>query len=192
MNWQEALEEIRSIEFDVSLNVVSGTNNYFRAAAQHPAVQDAYRQMIGSGELGEEAINLIYDLANEEVDPQFENPHDTPLAVLLWLVNFAAPGNVELAATYVDQAPYCWYSKKLAQRILNPPRSATANPMISQGQHEFRINKSSSQNVRSPTPLIPDAPRAFHSSNSQPEPSVVDTTWSSSSGFTAMVRGDVP
>ena len=178
MNWQEALEEIRSIEFDVRLNVVSGTNSYFRAAAQHLAVQEAYRQMYESGDVREEVIGLIYDLASEPVDPQFENPNDTALAVLLWLTNFTAPDFVESAAIRVDQTPHCWYAKKLAQRILNPPPSLTANHPTPLEPEELRTTGSSSGNTYSSITLTPAAPRADQSNKLQARSSAVDTTWS--------------
>lgn len=180
MIWHEALEEICSVGFDVSLNVVSGTNSYFRAVAQHPIVREAYDHLVGSGELGEDAIGHIYTLANADVDPQFENPNDTPLAVLLWLANFATPDNAQLAATYVAQAPHCWYAKKLAQRILNPPPSATANVTMPQEPHEVGITESNSKSARLPIPFILHPPRAFYGSNSQTGSVVVDTKWSSS------------
>lgn len=127
MNWQEALEEIQSIEFDANLNVVSGTNAFFRAVSQDSAVMEACREMLQSGEAREEVLGRIYDLVGQEIDPSFENPNDTPLAVLLWLTNFAAPSHAERAATWVDVAPGCWYAKKLAQRILNPLPSSTGD-----------------------------------------------------------------
>ena len=152
MNWQEALEEIYSVEFEVNLNVVSGTNAFFRAVSHEPVVLEACREMYQSGEVREEVLGRIYDLAGQEIDPSFENPNDTRLAVLLWLTNFAAPHHAERAATWVDIAPGCWYSKKLAQRILNPPPSATgdskfgkpaAGPMvtgIASGEMRFRVH----------------------------------------------------
>jgi hypothetical protein len=126
MNWQEALEQIQSVEFDVNLNVVSGTNAFFRAVAKEPAVLEAYRQMLASGELREDALGRIYDLANQEVDLRFENPNDTPLAVLLWLTYFGAGDFAPMAAALVDGAPQCWYARRLARRILNPPPSLAA------------------------------------------------------------------
>ena len=181
MNWQEALEEIRSVEFDVSLNVVSGTNSYFRAAAQHPAVQEAYRQMFESGDVREEALGLIYDLAGEPVDPQFENPNDTALAILLWLTNFSAPDVVESAASRVDKTPHCWYAKKLAQRILNPPPSLTANHPNSREPEEPRITGSSSGSTHSSITLTLAPPRAFQTNKPETRSSLVETFWSAPS-----------
>ena len=125
MTWQEALEEIQSAEFDVNLNVVSGTNAFFRAISREPAVIEAFLLMQQSGELREDVYGRIFGLAQEETDPQYQNPNDTALSVLLWLTRFTAPEIVNVAATLVDQTPRCWYSKELAQRILNPPPSAT-------------------------------------------------------------------
>ena len=181
MNWQEALGEICSVEFDVSLNVVSGTNSYFRAAAQHPAVQEAYRRMFESGDVREEVIGLIYDLAGEPADPQFENPNDTALAILLWLTNFTAPDVVESAATRIDQTPHCWYAKKLAQRILNPPPSLTANHLSSPEPEELRITGSSSGSTHSAITLTLGPPRTFRPSKPDTRSSVADTIWSAPS-----------
>ena len=128
MNWQEALEEIRSVEFDVNLNVVSSTDRFFEAVAEESAVLSACILMQKSGELQEETLGVLRDLVRMDTDPSYENPNDTPLAVLLWLTNFAAQEHAMLAAIWVDQAPRCWHAKKLAQRILNPPPTETGNP----------------------------------------------------------------
>ena len=125
MNWQEALKQIQSVELDVNLNVVSSSDAFFEVVARESAVLDAYALMRESGELREEALGKISDLVWTETDPSYENPNDTPLAVLLWLTNFAANDFATIAAGWVDQAPRCWHAKKLAQRILNPPPSTT-------------------------------------------------------------------
>ena len=168
MNWQEALEEIQSVEFDVNLNVVSGTNAFFRTVSQDPVVLETCREMWKSGEVREEVLGRLYDLVREETDPCFENPNDTPLAVLLWLTNFAAPYHAERAAAWVDLAPRCWYAKKLAQRMLNPPPSATvdsrfgklpAGPMTTgatSGEVRFRL----SPTLESPIQLSSSSPCA--------------------------------
>lgn len=127
MNWDEALEEIQSVEFDFTLNVVSGTNAFFRAVANEPAVLEAYHQMRESGELREDALGRLFDLASREIDPLYENPNDTALAVLLWLTYFAAGDFVPMAAATVARVPNCWYANKFARRILNPPPSSTEN-----------------------------------------------------------------
>ena len=185
MNWQKALEEIHSVEFDVNLNVVSGTNVFFRAVSREPAVLEAYRQMRHSGEVREDAFGRIYDLVKQETDPDFENPNDTPLAVLLWLTTFAAPDYAEMAATWVDHAPRCWYAKKLAQRILNPPPSTTGDYKfgglaygsmttdIMSGEMKFRMNPTTEEPFQ-----LPVGNRRIISSTSA-------TTWKLSGQFAA-------
>ena len=121
MNWQEAISQIESSQLDASLNVVSGTNAFFKAADKEPAVREARRRLLKSGELHEDVLTRIYELADSDVDPQYANPNDTALAVLLWLSYFAFPDYAHIAAGYVRRAPQCWYAKKLADRILNPP-----------------------------------------------------------------------
>ena len=127
MTWQEVLEEVHSVEFDVNLNVVSSSNAFFHALSGNSVVLEAYHLMRRSGDLCEEVLDRLSSLVAEDTDPHFENPNDTPLTVLLWLTVFAAPDSAEIAASWVDEVPRCWYAKKLARRILNPPRSTTAN-----------------------------------------------------------------
>ena len=161
MNWQEAIEEIQSVEFDVNLNVVSGTNAFFRAVAQEPAVLEACRELLQSGEVREDALGRIYDLVKQDTDPRFENPNDTPLAILLWLTTFAAPDYTKRAAAQVDLAQRCWYAKKLAQRILNPPPSTTGDSRfgelpasyvttdVTSGETRFRLRSNTEEPFQS-------------------------------------------
>ena len=160
MNWENVLDEIQSPKFDAALNVVSSTNGFFHEVGKHPTVREAYRQMHDSGEVREDAIGRIYDLSRREIDFRYENPHDTELAVLLWLMNYAANDNVQVAAAYVDQAPQCWYAKKLAQRILNPPPSPTRNMAISQGPRLTRNLTKSAE----PPPIV-ERPLAYSRNN---------------------------
>ena len=148
MNWEEALEEISSPAFRANLSVISGTNAFFKAIAQLPAVLDAQRLMLESGELKEDVLGHIYDLVTEETDPDFLNPNDKPLATLLWLTAFAAPDHVETAAKWTERASQCWYSKHLAHRILNPPLSMTKDYKFGERQDETRAGEMWSRNMR--------------------------------------------
>ena len=139
MTWQEALNEIQSVKFDVALNIASSTDRFFEAVSEEPAVLSACVLMQKSGELREDTLNTLRELVTRESDPAYENPYDTALAVLLWLTNFAAQDHSRIAASWVDQAPRCWHAKRLAQRILNPPPSETANPeYLGESLHSLR------------------------------------------------------
>ncbi len=143
MNRQEALDYIESIEFDATVSVVSSAKAFFRAVAGEPAVLELYRQAKESGEMRQEILDRIYALAAREINPNYENPNDTALAVLLWLTYYTAPELVRVAALYTALAPKCWYARKLVRRILTPPpvKSVTSR----QGVHNqvFGLNQSS-------------------------------------------------
>ena len=163
MNWQEAVDEIRSVEFDIKLNVVSGTNGFLRAVSYDTAVLEAYRLMRQSGELREDALGRIYDLVKQETDPSYENPNDTSLAVLLWLTAFASPEFATIAASWVDQAPRCWHAKRLAQRVLNPPPSMTGSYKLMSNPREPYISDTLSGDMRFTMSLISEYAPKFHS-----------------------------
>ena len=130
MTWEQALSEIESPDFAANMNVVSSMHAFFNTASKEPIVLEAYRHMLESGEAREAALGRIHDLSFLEVDRRYENPNDTPLAILLWLTQFAAPDYVDMAADLVDRAPQCWYAKKLARRLLVPPPVATGNSLV--------------------------------------------------------------
>jgi len=180
MNWEGVLDEIRSARFDASLNVVSSTNGFFQALAKHPTMREACIRMGESGMLQEETLGVIYELAEEDIDPQFESPNDTALAALLWLTAFASPANARAAATYVDRAPQCWYAKKLAQSILNPPRSPTTTLTYEfpHGQHRVPSWSPNAQEhiESSPIPSIAGPPIMCSTSNPYPLAPYMETT----------------
>lgn len=185
MNWENVLDEIYSPEFDAALNVVSSASGFFQAVREHPTVQDAYRQMLKSGELREDAIGRIFDLATKEIDLQFENPYDTSLAVLLWLTTFAANDNAQVAAAYVDRAPQCWYAKKLAQRILNPPQAHSTpwNFVLSEKtQHRpnTEAGSGSAEIHLPPMTELTEHPVKSHRYNPMTNSSVSPTKWTNS------------
>ncbi len=130
MSLVQALNEIRSHEFAARLNVVSGPRFFFTAVGKEPVVVSLLKDMGGSGEAREEVFGLITDLSQLKIDRRYENPYDTALAVLLWLTLYAAPDLSRLAAEQVYGAPQCWYAKKLAHRVLEPPRVASGNDWV--------------------------------------------------------------
>lgn len=127
MNWQEALTEIESPQFAARLNIVSSAKAFFREVAQDPVVAELYRQAKDSGALQELTLDRIHDLAGQEIDRRYENPNDTPLAVLLWLTCHTAPDAGPIAAHYIARAPQCWYARKLARWLLEPRQVAAPN-----------------------------------------------------------------
>jgi hypothetical protein len=136
-----------SLEFSVRLNVVSGFDAFFRAAREEPSVSTLYIAMLTSDTARNAVLEHIGTLSKLKIDFRWENPNDTALAILLWLVTLAAPEYSQLAANLVDRAPQCWYAKKLAQAIINPPPVASANAEVSESYAGFDINTRKSGEV---------------------------------------------
>jgi len=135
--WRSALATILSPEFAVKLNVVSGFRAYFRAASKETSVYTLYKAIIASAEARETVLDQIRNLAYLEIDRRYENPNDTALAVLLWIILFAAPELVVSVADLVDRAPQSWYAKELARRILIPSKIKSGDSDVSVIQREF-------------------------------------------------------
>ena len=117
-------------------------------------VQEAFRLMGESGEVQEEVLGRMYDLAMAETDPDYQNPNDTPLAVLLWLTYFTHPDFARVGAHYVERAPRCLYANKLAHHIMNPMPTMSSD---SWGQPDTvnRVNFRSSSNSESVNMVSP-------------------------------------
>jgi hypothetical protein len=136
-----------SLEFSTRLNVVSGFDAFFRAARQDASVRTLYIAMLTSNTACNAVLEYIRNLSKLEIDPRWENPNDTALAILLWFVTLATPKYSQLAANLVDRAPQCWYAKKLARRIINPIPVASANAVLPESHAGFDITTRKSGEV---------------------------------------------
>jgi hypothetical protein len=127
MNWEQAIEEVESIEFDAQVNVASSTRGFFKAAARHSAVAQLLSCLSESGESAEELLGRIYQFSQFAVDPRYRHPKDTALAIFLWVMVSDKPEYGQLAAQFVDFAPNCWHAKKMARDVLYPDPLPSGN-----------------------------------------------------------------
>ena len=173
MNWQEALAHSESPRLDAELNFASGTSAFFQGISKEPGIQEALRMVGESGDVREAALSRIHDLAMAEIDPKYQNPNDTALAVLLWLTYFTDAEWARVAADYVERAPRCWYANRLSQRIVNPaPTTSSGSWKHPDGGMQISYGSSSpaeSLSVMSSTPhfrfMATPSIRAERSSN---------------------------
>jgi hypothetical protein len=174
MTLEQLLQEIESHEFSARLNVASSMQALFANARKEPSVIALYQHMRKSGEACEEVLSVIQDLSHLAVDPRYENPHDTSLAVLLWLTSSAAPDYTYLSADLIDHAPQCWYSKKLARAILLPPPVATGDVWV--GERPRRPEAASDYSgsiMMYMSPMARGAKGIYHESTSMSSSTVV-------------------
>ena len=118
MSWEEAIREIRSPGFDFNLNVLSSMDLFMKALRNEPAVTQALRQLTEQPELRHAVLETIREMTQEEISPEYENPHDTPLTAMLWLLSATQPELALEAAGLIAQTPGCFYAAKLAHQVI--------------------------------------------------------------------------
>ena len=148
MNWREALAHIESPRLDAELNFASGTSAFFRGVSKEPGIQEALRLMSESGGTREAALDRIHDLAVAEIDPNYQNPNDTALAVLLWLTYFTDADCARVGAHYVERAPQCWYANRISQLIVNPAPTMSSDSW-KHPDNKYQISYHSSSSAES-------------------------------------------
>lgn len=131
--------------------MVSGVRSFLRAAVTEPAVVTLYKAMVTVPKARKAVLEQIQSLSRLEVDRRYQNPNDTALAVLLLLTVFTDSDYGQIAADLVDRAPQCWYAKKIARRILNPPPIASDN--LEDPPREFAITRMLSTDRMTPMDL---------------------------------------
>lgn len=138
-NLDVVIDEIKSLAFDVRLNMASGFRLFLEAASEEQAVQELLSVLRESSEAGEEVLGQLNDLASLNVDSRYQNPHDTALTVLLWLIYFAAPKYQAYAAGLVLRAPQCWYAERLARSILNPIPNLSGDESVGDFEETYNL-----------------------------------------------------
>ena len=83
--------------------------------------------MLISGDAREDVLGRIDDLARLDVDPRYQHPYDTAMAILVWATYYTAPLQAHRAASTIEHTPRTWYSRRLADRIINPAPNGTGN-----------------------------------------------------------------
>ena len=120
MNWQQALAEIESIEFDVQLNVVSSFDLFLNAARDEPAVIALYEAMQASEEVSDTVLERVSKLSTQEIDTRYGNTNDAALTVYLWLLSLCRKAHATAGALCIVGAPNCFYAWKAARLVLLP------------------------------------------------------------------------
>lgn len=111
------VQEIESHSFAIDTNVVSGTRSFYRAVAQQRIVRQLWSD-IQDVRLARELVFHVSKLSRQRIDIRYENPLDTALAVYLWTLWSTHPELARVAAEAVAQAPNCFWSARLSERIL--------------------------------------------------------------------------
>lgn len=125
MNVSEAIREFESHEFVARLSAASDLRTFLRAANQEPAVQSVLRELASVDAQGK-VLERCIELGRESVDPRYQNPWDSALAVYLWLLQLTNNAAAQAAAEVVGQAPQLWWARVIARQILLGDQFRTA------------------------------------------------------------------
>jgi hypothetical protein len=89
-------------------------------------------ELLRSKDWQEKVAERLADLCEQPIDPQYENPGDTALAVYLWLLDTYDRDLARRCAEKVLAAPRCWWAWRVAG---NPAQPAGKNgaPIAPQG-----------------------------------------------------------
>jgi hypothetical protein len=132
MTLDEVMKEIESHAFAARVNVASDLRTFLRAAQAERSVNDLLEEL-DSPEKRPAVLSKIYELTQRQVDPRYENPWDTALAVYVWAMSVRDSDLATIAAEAAAQAPQCWWAAKLSRKILltqeSPMPSASSSTM---------------------------------------------------------------
>ena len=117
MTPSEIFSVIESHEFAARLNVASSLDAFLRAAKEENSVQQLFKELASTQHLSA-LLERVIRLSQVPVDPRYENPGDTALAIYVWLASFRGTAYGRLLAQYSSTALQCWWSSKISRNIL--------------------------------------------------------------------------
>ncbi len=116
MTQAEAMREIEGHAFAARVNVGSDLRTFLRAAQEEPAVKFLFAEL-SREEAANTLVQRVSELSGEPVDPRYENPWDSALAIYLWMLSLKAPHLARIAAEATAQAAQCWWARTLAEQL---------------------------------------------------------------------------
>jgi hypothetical protein len=125
MNVEELSDTIEGHEFAAELNASSDWNTFQWAMHHHPAVR-TLNSLLGSTTGKESILRRVGSLSNREVDPRYENVSDVALTVYVSLLAGHDATLGRLAAGAAARASRCWWTTRVANRLLSLGPSSPA------------------------------------------------------------------
>lgn len=120
MDLEELIEIIESHRFAVELNVANDWRTFQRTLRGHPVVQ-RLDTLLSSVENREAVLRRIQSLSQRETDPRYENLWDMALSVYIDVLAGHDPTLGQLAAVPASRAGHCWWTPRVADRVLAQP-----------------------------------------------------------------------
>jgi hypothetical protein len=115
---EKLMLQIESYEFAALLNIASDFKVFWRAAYREEVTKELIQQLLDSPKNIWLVFKRTVDLSQQEIDPQYENPWDTALAVYLWALSMVNLEVAQTAAGFVINTENGWWAKKFANTLL--------------------------------------------------------------------------
>lgn len=127
MEYSEAIfQSLEGDRFSAEVNVASSMTAFIRAVERHPEF-GALLRAIRERKISAMAVcKRIETLSHNQVDPEFENPHDVAIAAYLLALHRENAPIVHLACVHAAAAPQTWWTASTIAAV----KAATARPNI--------------------------------------------------------------
>jgi hypothetical protein len=113
----DLLRAIESPDTSAQVNVVSGYKQFINVLELLPEVKALDREV----RTKEDSVALLlrmFTLVGAAHDPAYETPYDVALACYLWVLSSVNPEIARVGAELVRSCHGCWWSRKLAEKLL--------------------------------------------------------------------------
>lgn len=113
MTLEEVLQQVESTEVSVTLNVASSYWPFIREARKLEAVHSLMTLLRTDASLAARVLDRIRLLCNKEVDPRYEHPDDTAIAIYLDALATIGSDVLGEAAQLVQDTHELWWAKRI-------------------------------------------------------------------------------
>jgi hypothetical protein len=111
---RDEFAEIEGHEFSARVNVASDFKTFLRAVSQEQAARRLVEHL-ADPETQMAVLSRVFELTSVRIDPRYQHPWDTPLAVYLWALSLTSQVFAGLAAVIVFEAPQTWFARRMAR-----------------------------------------------------------------------------
>lgn len=124
--------EIESPAFAAHLGFASGKKVFLDALAGDPIVAKLTRSLRARPNAAGKVLRRIKELARQQVDPRYENPLDSAIAVYVWCLDQLDRGIARIGAEFALGATQIWWAREMSNIVLQSElrSTGTANATI--------------------------------------------------------------
>ncbi len=129
MNAAEAMNLIEAPEFCAHVNIASSLRVFLKVIIPHTAIKSLLDSMKTPG-VPEAVLNRTLQLVQNDPEDEYEHPADAAMAAYLWVLGEAHPEYAKIAAEAVRSRRQLWWSRQIADRLMDPRRFHSQSGLI--------------------------------------------------------------